>query len=118
MKELVDAGEVVALLGDRVGINDKAVIVDPRHTRTFPDGALPPRSHAEVPGVPYVQPLFLAQRLRVFLRAVCGEGQAPRHEREAALARYAQAYAARLEHYSRMSPYNWFNFYDFWKIKS
>lgn len=27
---------------------------------------------------------------------------------------YAQAYAARLEHYARKAPYNWFNFYDFW----
>jgi predicted LPLAT superfamily acyltransferase len=24
-------------------------------------------------------------------------------------------YAARLEHYCRMAPYNWFNFYDFWR---
>jgi predicted LPLAT superfamily acyltransferase len=30
---------------------------------------------------------------------------------EQALKRYAQ----RLEHYCRMAPYNWFNFYDFWK---
>ena len=25
-----------------------------------------------------------------------------------------QAYVSRLEHYSRLAPYNWFNFYDFW----
>jgi predicted LPLAT superfamily acyltransferase len=24
-------------------------------------------------------------------------------------------YVARLEHYCRLAPYNWFNFYDFWK---
>jgi Predicted acyltransferase len=23
-------------------------------------------------------------------------------------------YAARLEHYCREAPFNWFNFYDFW----
>jgi predicted LPLAT superfamily acyltransferase len=23
-------------------------------------------------------------------------------------------YVARLEHYCRRAPYNWFNFYDFW----
>jgi predicted LPLAT superfamily acyltransferase len=27
---------------------------------------------------------------------------------------WLQAYVARLEHYCRLSPYNWFNFYDFW----
>jgi predicted LPLAT superfamily acyltransferase len=25
-----------------------------------------------------------------------------------------QKYAARLEHYCRLAPYNWFNFYDYW----
>jgi predicted LPLAT superfamily acyltransferase len=24
-------------------------------------------------------------------------------------------YAERLEHYCRLAPYNWFNFYDFWR---
>jgi len=24
-------------------------------------------------------------------------------------------YAERLEHYCRIAPYNWFNFYDFWR---
>jgi predicted LPLAT superfamily acyltransferase len=26
-----------------------------------------------------------------------------------------QRYAERLEHYCRLAPYNWFNFYDFWR---
>jgi len=26
-----------------------------------------------------------------------------------------QRYVARIEHYCRIAPYNWFNFYDFWK---
>jgi len=26
-----------------------------------------------------------------------------------------QRYAERLEHYCRLTPYNWFNFYDFWR---
>jgi predicted LPLAT superfamily acyltransferase len=29
-------------------------------------------------------------------------------------ARLVAHYAARLEHYCRMAPYNWFNFFDFW----
>lgn len=38
----------------------------------------------------------------------------PRAERQQALAGYVQNYASRLEHYARLAPYNWFNFYDFW----
>lgn len=38
----------------------------------------------------------------------------PRASRAEELQRYVQQYASRLEHYARMAPYNWFNFYDFW----
>jgi len=38
----------------------------------------------------------------------------PDESREAALGRYASAFAARLDHYCRQSPLQWFNFYDFW----
>ena len=39
----------------------------------------------------------------------------PRENRQAALDSYIGTYAARLEHYVREAPYNWFNFYDFWQ---
>lgn len=38
----------------------------------------------------------------------------PRAQRTTRLAALIQRYAARLEHYTRQAPYNWFNFYDFW----
>jgi predicted LPLAT superfamily acyltransferase len=40
--------------------------------------------------------------------------QIARSERAAKLGEWTQRYAARLEHYTRMDPFNWFNFYDFW----
>jgi Predicted acyltransferase len=42
------------------------------------------------------------------------EGVPARGERAAWLQRQVAAYAARLEHYARLAPLNWFNFYDFW----
>lgn len=39
----------------------------------------------------------------------------PRAARQRALAEAAQRYATRLEHYVRLAPLNWFNFYDFWQ---
>ncbi|HRQ66516.1 MAG TPA: acyltransferase [Xanthomonadaceae bacterium] len=38
-----------------------------------------------------------------------------RKDRQATLAEHMQRYASRLEHYVRLAPYNWFNFYDFWQ---
>jgi predicted LPLAT superfamily acyltransferase len=44
--------------------------------------------------------------------------QIPRRERALLLGEWTQRYAARLEHYTRMDPFNWFNFYDFWHRSS
>jgi hypothetical protein len=38
----------------------------------------------------------------------------PRAERDAAIRQLAQRYAKRLEYYTHLAPYNWFNFYDYW----
>ena len=37
-----------------------------------------------------------------------------RAEREARVEAAVHAFAARLEHYARSAPHNWFNFFDFW----
>lgn len=39
----------------------------------------------------------------------------PREARHQALDEILRQYAQRLEHYARLEPYNWFNFYDFWQ---
>ncbi len=39
----------------------------------------------------------------------------PRGQRGTLLREHVQRYAQRLEHYVRLAPFNWFNFYDFWQ---
>lgn len=39
----------------------------------------------------------------------------PRRDRQAGVDALIRRYAERLEHHVRSAPYNWFNFYDFWK---
>ena len=39
----------------------------------------------------------------------------PRQDRAQALDAVIGRFAARVEHYIRVAPYNWFNFYDFWQ---
>lgn len=43
---------------------------------------------------------------------------APRRQRDTEIAKAMGHYAHRLEHYIRQAPYNWFNFYDFWRDKT
>jgi predicted LPLAT superfamily acyltransferase len=38
----------------------------------------------------------------------------PRRERATLMHEWTARFAARLEHHTRLDPYNWFNFYDFW----
>lgn len=39
----------------------------------------------------------------------------PRSERDAAISAAMQRYADCLTHFCRLAPYNWFNFFDFWR---
>ena len=41
-----------------------------------------------------------------------------RGSRESGIQAWTQRYADRLEHYARLAPYNWFNFYDYWGVDS
>lgn len=51
---------------------------------------------------------------RVYFEKFADEIVLPRGARDAALNRYAQSYAERLEAYCIAAPYQWYNFFDFW----
>ncbi len=116
VKELVDAGEIVAILGDRVGINDKfAVASFFGAPARFPTGPLLIASMLKCPVFLTFGMYSSPNKYECFLEPFADPVELPRKDRDAALARYVQQYASRLEHFARMSPYNWFNFYDFWR---
>ena len=116
VKELIDAGQIVALLGDRVGVNEKSATVQFLGGRArLPTGVYVLASLLKCPvyltfGI-YTSPNEYDFFCEPF---VDGKLDLPRQNREAALEALAQRYALRLEHYCRLAPLNWFNFYDFW----
>lgn len=115
VQEVVARGEMVGLLGDRVGDGGKTVPCRFLGGEApFPVGAAQLASVLHVPVI-LVFGLYLGGN-RYDLHFERFEAPLPqnRREREAALGAWTQAYAARLEHYVRSAPYNWFNFYDFW----
>ncbi len=54
-------------------------------------------------------------RYRLIFEPFAEQVAIPRRTRGAALDALLARYAQRLEHYIRVAPYNWFNFYDFWQ---
>jgi len=115
LKELVDRGELVAMLGDRVGLTERAVEVELLGAR------------ARVPAGPWIVASILRcpvalvfgaysppRRYDVHLEPFADPVILPRAGRDAALQAVAQRYADRLEAHLREHPYNWFNFFPFW----
>ncbi|MHB8418415.1 MAG: LpxL/LpxP family acyltransferase [Myxococcales bacterium] len=116
IKELIDGGNLVALLGDRVGFNEKNVTVEffGRPAR-FPTGAYLLSAMCRCPVYLTFGLYTPPNRYAFFCEPFLEEGLAlPRGDRERLLKVQAQRFAQRLEHYCRVSPLNWFNFYDFW----
>lgn len=117
VKESLDAGCAVGLLGDRYRSGEPTLTCEFLGGRArFPTG---PIQLAAVTGVPVV--LFFGlyrggNRYDVHFELL-GEriDLGPRCSRESALRDWVQRYADRLGAYTRDAPFNWFNFYDFWE---
>ena len=54
----------------------------------------------------------------IYFEATAEKPPVARKQRAKFAAESAQEYCQRMEHYLALQPYNWFNFYDFWKDES
>lgn len=111
----LEAGDFVALLGDRTGLNERTVEVTFLGAKArFPAGPFLLASLMKCPvyltfGV-YRPPNRYDLSCELFAESL----HLPRKDRERQLRDVVQRYADRLEHHARSAPNNWFNFYDFW----
>jgi predicted LPLAT superfamily acyltransferase len=116
IQQAVSSGHLVALLVDRVQPGDdveRAPFLG--HDAPFPRA---PWLIASVLHVPVVLAFGLyrgGNRYDLAFESFSDGLRIPRAERSRALAALIRRYAGRLEHYARLAPYNWFNFYDFWE---
>ena len=115
IREKLEEGGLVAILGDRVQPGAKAVKVDFLGEETW------------LPAGPYILAATLKAPVYFVAGLNRGDGRyelycipfaeqvvLPRRERQEAIQRYAQQYADLLARFCRDEPENWFNFYDFW----
>ena len=115
IKQAADEGALVALLVDRPRPEDPAL-----PAAFIGQGAMFPTSPwliAAALKVPVVLAFGLyrgGNRYQLVFETFSEGLDLPRRQRAPVLAALIRDYAARLEHYTRSAPYNWFNFYDFW----
>ena len=116
MAEACEQGALVGLLADRARatetVRSAPFLGKPA---AFPAG---PWLLAHVLGAPVMLcfGLYLGgNRYRLVFEPVADRVVIARCNRGPALDALITAYAQRLEHYVRLAPYNWFNFYDFWQ---
>jgi predicted LPLAT superfamily acyltransferase len=114
--ECLERGEIVGILGDRALKSDKTTRVDFFGApATFPQGPLLLASILKAPVVLFFGLYRGNRRYTIHFESFAEELQLERRERSAQLAPWVARYASRLEHYCRLAPFNWFNFYDFWR---
>ena len=53
-------------------------------------------------------------RYDIYFELLAQEISLDRENRTEEIRAWMQRYVDRLEHYARLAPYNWFNFYPFW----
>jgi predicted LPLAT superfamily acyltransferase len=116
MAEGAEQGAMVALLADRGHRNEAT-----RHVpflgkpAPFPVGPWLLASALKIPVVLCMGIYLGGNRYRLIFEAFADRVDIPRANRQAALDEIVARYAGRVEHYARLYPFNWFNFYDFWQ---
>jgi predicted LPLAT superfamily acyltransferase len=114
--ECLERGEIVGILGDRTLKSDKTVRCDFLGApATFPQGPLLLAAILKAPVVLFFGLYQGGRRYAIHFESFADELHIGRKDRAAQLQPLIDRYAARLEHYCRLAPYNWFNFYDFWR---
>jgi predicted LPLAT superfamily acyltransferase len=115
VRDALGRGEVVGLLADRIVDGDRV-----RRcpflgaTAAFAEGPFVLAAALRVPVVLFSAVRAEHGRYRIRFEPFADRIELPRSARDSALQQTCERYAAWLEARCRESPYNWFNFYDFW----
>lgn len=116
VKDAVDNGELIGILGDRVRAGDKSIACNFLGAPArFPAGPLTLASVLKVPVVFGVALYRGGNCYEIFFEELDAQVDLSREHRTEELTLLMQSYVDRLEYYCRMAPYNWFNFYDVWE---
>lgn len=116
VQERLDAGSVVGMLADRTPGGEALCPVQILGgNANLPIGPFRMAALLQRPVV-FMTGLYLGgNRYAVHFDALADFSAVARGQRDAAVEAAIIRYAALLDQYCRMAPYNWFNFFDFWQ---
>lgn len=117
VRERLDQGSVVGMLADRTLGEERLLPLNLLgETAHFPTGSF--RMAALLrQRVVFMVGLYLGDnRYQINFEPLADFTHIPTGQRGAAVEAAVTRYAALLDQYARRSPYNWFNFFDFWHV--
>lgn len=119
MEECIAQGDLVGVLGDRVAEGDKTIscelLGDPAD---FPIGPMKLAAVLQVPVILFFGLYRGGNRYEIYFEKLTDGFPVSREKRGAEIEKLIQQYATRIEHYLKLAPFNWFNFYDYWQDES
>ena len=115
VKESLDAGCFIGMLGDRISGGDKTTQCQFLNApATFTAGPVLLAAMMRCPVILFFGLYRGGNRYEIYFEHFADQIDLDRVRRAEDIQFWMQRYAERLEHYSRLAPYNWFNFYPFW----
>lgn len=117
LKEKVDAGEIVIIVGDRTSVTQYGRVNYASflgQSAPFSQGPFILAGILECPTY-LLFCLKQAGQYHVYLEPFSDSLKLARTNKNEQLQSIIERYSQRLEHYCLKAPYQWFNFYDFWQ---
>jgi predicted LPLAT superfamily acyltransferase len=116
LSEAADQGALIALLGDRARPGEATVDCEFfGKPAPFPVAPLLIAATLKMPVVLCIGLFRGGNSYDLYFELFSEQLHFERRERQSQVQATVQRYAQRLEHYTRLDPFNWFNFYDFWQ---
>jgi predicted LPLAT superfamily acyltransferase len=117
LAQCLERGEWVGVLGDRALAHERLAYAPfLGEPAGFPTAPFRIAAMLERPVVLMVALYRGGNRYDLHFERLIAEEELARRDARS-VERWVQRYAGRLEHYCRIAPYNWFNFYDFWDVR-
>ena len=114
--EYLQQGYLIGMLGDRVVASHKTtscIVLGAK--ATLPTGPILAASVLNVPVLLFFGIYSGGNQYDIYFEEFADQITIDRNQRDRDLHYWVQNYADRLTYHAQQSPYNWFNFYDFWE---